>query len=57
MDTDDADDLARTPAISVCVPSYNNSTTLARCLRSILERGTPGRRGVGTTAGVGPARR
>jgi glycosyltransferase involved in cell wall biosynthesis len=38
MDTDDADDLARTPAISVCVPSYNNSTTLARCLRSILEQ-------------------
>jgi glycosyltransferase involved in cell wall biosynthesis len=42
MGTDDADDavddLAVPPTISVCVPTYNNSTTIARCLRSILDQ-------------------
>ena len=38
MGTDDADDLALNPTISVCVPTYNNSATLAHCLRSILEQ-------------------
>lgn len=27
-----------TPLISVCVPMYNNSTTIERCLRSVLEQ-------------------
>jgi hypothetical protein len=31
MGTDDADDLAPNPTISVCVPTYNNNATLARC--------------------------
>lgn len=26
------------PAISVCVPTFNNSATLARCLRSVLDQ-------------------
>ena len=38
MGTDDADDTAANPAISVCVPTYNNSATVARCLRSILDQ-------------------
>ena len=38
MGTDDADDLALNPTISVCVPTYNNGATLARCLRSILDQ-------------------
>jgi glycosyltransferase involved in cell wall biosynthesis len=38
MGTDDADDLALNPTISVCVPTYNNAATLARCLRSILDQ-------------------
>jgi glycosyltransferase involved in cell wall biosynthesis len=38
MGTDDADDLAVNPTISVCVPTYNNSATVARCLRSILDQ-------------------
>jgi glycosyltransferase involved in cell wall biosynthesis len=38
MGVDDADDLAPTPTISVCVPTYNNSATLVRCLRSILDQ-------------------
>jgi glycosyltransferase involved in cell wall biosynthesis len=38
MGTDDADDLAVNPTISVCVPTYNNSVTVARCLRSILDQ-------------------
>ncbi|MGZ4583096.1 MAG: glycosyltransferase family 2 protein [Mycobacterium sp.] len=32
-----ADSLAKVP-ISVCVPMYNNSATIERCLRSILEQ-------------------
>ena len=31
-------DLPASPLISVCVPVYNNSATIARCLRSILEQ-------------------
>jgi GT2 family glycosyltransferase len=38
MGTDDADDLAGSPTISVCVPTYNNSATVVRCLRSILDQ-------------------
>lgn len=38
MGTDDADDLAVNPTISVCVPTYNNGATIARCLRSILDQ-------------------
>jgi glycosyltransferase involved in cell wall biosynthesis len=33
-----ADDLALNPTISVCVPTYNNSATVAHCLRSILDQ-------------------
>jgi cellulose synthase/poly-beta-1,6-N-acetylglucosamine synthase-like glycosyltransferase len=32
------DDLPANPPISVCVPMYNNSATIARCLRSILDQ-------------------
>jgi glycosyltransferase involved in cell wall biosynthesis len=38
MGIDDAADLAANPAISVCVPTYNNSATIARCLKSILDQ-------------------
>jgi len=38
MGTGDVDDLAVSRTISVCVPTYNNSATLARCLRSILDQ-------------------
>lgn len=38
MGTDVADELAANPTISVCVPMYNNATTLERCLRSILDQ-------------------
>jgi glycosyltransferase involved in cell wall biosynthesis len=38
MGTDEADNLALNPTISVCVPMYNNSATVARCLRSILDQ-------------------
>ncbi len=34
MNTDDTDEAL----ISVCVPMYNNSATIARCLRSILDQ-------------------
>ncbi len=34
--SDDANELAVNPTVSVCVPTYNNSATIARCLRSIL---------------------
>lgn len=33
-----ADDLNSRPLISVCVPTFNNSATVERCLRSILEQ-------------------
>lgn len=32
------DESAVGPAVSVCVPMYNNATTIARCLRSILDQ-------------------
>jgi glycosyltransferase involved in cell wall biosynthesis len=38
MSADDTGDLAVKPTISVCVPTYNNSATIARCLRSILDQ-------------------
>jgi glycosyltransferase involved in cell wall biosynthesis len=38
MGIDNADETAMIPAISVCVPTYNNSATVARCLRSILDQ-------------------
>jgi glycosyltransferase involved in cell wall biosynthesis len=38
MGTDEADDSALNPKISVCVPMYNNSATVAHCLRSILDQ-------------------
>src|SRR5215475_3954341 len=34
----DDDDAAPNPVISVCVPAYNNSATLARCLHSVLDQ-------------------
>jgi glycosyltransferase involved in cell wall biosynthesis len=37
MDAVETDDLA-SPTVSVCVPTYNNAATLARCLRSILDQ-------------------
>ena len=36
MGPNDVDDLLANPTISVCVPMYNNSATIVRCLRSIL---------------------
>jgi glycosyltransferase involved in cell wall biosynthesis len=30
--------MALNPTISVCVPTYNNAATLARCLRSVLDQ-------------------
>jgi glycosyltransferase involved in cell wall biosynthesis len=38
MGTGDANDLAANPTVSVCVPTYNNSATITRCLRSILDQ-------------------
>jgi glycosyltransferase involved in cell wall biosynthesis len=38
MASDDANEPAASPAISVCVPTYNNAATLERCLRSILDQ-------------------
>ncbi len=32
------DDIEATPTVSVCVPMYNNSATIERCLRSILDQ-------------------
>lgn len=34
----DRDHSAAKPSVSVCVPMYNNSTTIERCLRSILDQ-------------------
>jgi glycosyltransferase involved in cell wall biosynthesis len=39
MRPDDVDDLPANPTVSVCVPMYNNSATITRCLRSILDQG------------------
>jgi glycosyltransferase involved in cell wall biosynthesis len=38
MKSTDNDALSARPLISVCVPMYNNSATIARCLRSILDQ-------------------
>ena len=38
MGPNDVDDLPPPPTISVCVPMYNNSATIVRCLRSILDQ-------------------
>lgn len=38
MNSTDIDALSASPLISVCVPIYNNSATLARCLRSIVDQ-------------------
>src|SRR3569832_1358999 len=38
MGTENTEQFALNPTISVCVPSYTNSATLARCLRSILDQ-------------------
>lgn len=38
MSPTDVDPLPARPLISVCVPIYNNSATLARCLRSIVDQ-------------------
>lgn len=38
MGADDAGDLPANPTVSVCVPTYNNSATVARCLGSILDQ-------------------
>ncbi len=32
------DDRSASPTVSVCIPMYNNSATIARCLRSILDQ-------------------
>jgi glycosyltransferase involved in cell wall biosynthesis len=39
VNLNDADGLPLNPPISVCIPMYNNSTTIERCLRSILDQG------------------
>jgi GT2 family glycosyltransferase len=38
VDPGDSDYVAARPCVSVCVPMYNNSATIARCLRSILDQ-------------------
>lgn len=38
MNLNDADGLPLNPPISVCIPMYNNSATIERCLRSILDQ-------------------
>jgi glycosyltransferase involved in cell wall biosynthesis len=38
VNSDYADGSMGDPVISVCVPMYNNSATIARCLRSILDQ-------------------
>jgi glycosyltransferase involved in cell wall biosynthesis len=38
VNPNDVDDLPATPFVSVCVPMYNNSGTIARCLRSVLDQ-------------------
>ena len=37
-DVSNAESLARRPLVSVCVPVYNNSKTIARCLASIVDQ-------------------
>jgi glycosyltransferase involved in cell wall biosynthesis len=38
MTPGDTGDSAATPRVSVCVPMYNNSATIARCLQSVLDQ-------------------
>lgn len=38
MNPDKTDGTSANPPISVCVPMYNNSATIERCLRSILDQ-------------------
>jgi glycosyltransferase involved in cell wall biosynthesis len=38
VNPDYVDGVPNGPTISVCIPIYNNSTTLARCLRSVLDQ-------------------
>jgi cellulose synthase/poly-beta-1,6-N-acetylglucosamine synthase-like glycosyltransferase len=38
VNPNDHDDFPANPSISVCVPMYNNSATIARCLRSVLDQ-------------------
>lgn len=38
VNPDEPDELSANPLISVCVPLYNNSATIERCLRSILDQ-------------------
>lgn len=38
MNPDQIDDGQARPLVSVCVPMYNNSDSIARCLRSILDQ-------------------
>jgi glycosyltransferase involved in cell wall biosynthesis len=38
MNPNHVDDLPANPFISVCIPMYNNSATIARCLRSVLDQ-------------------
>jgi glycosyltransferase involved in cell wall biosynthesis len=38
VNPDEVDELPTRPLISVCVPMYNNSATIERCLRSILDQ-------------------
>lgn len=38
MTAENVDESPATPPISVCVPMYNNSATIERCLRSVLDQ-------------------
>jgi glycosyltransferase involved in cell wall biosynthesis len=38
VSANEVDDVPASPPISVCVPMYNNSKTIERCLRSILDQ-------------------
>ena len=38
MNRDYVDGVPNGPTVSVCVPVYNNSATIARCLRSVLDQ-------------------
>jgi glycosyltransferase involved in cell wall biosynthesis len=38
VNADEMDEMPASPPVSVCVPMYNNSATIERCLRSILSQ-------------------